>query len=268
MMESIAAVGLKKPITVSRRACSDDVAQFDLVCGQGRLEAVQTLGHDTIPAHVVDRAQDECLVMSLVENVARRNHSTLELLRDIQSLRNAGYPDSVVADKVGLSVAYLESLMFLLDHGEERLINAVEAGTMPIAIAMHIARSNDAEVQSALLEAYENGALKGPQLAVVRRLLSRRMKSGGKISPVATGPAAPRPRELAPDQLRRLYMRESDRQRVLAKKVELTHARLLFIVHAMRQLMRDEGFIRLLEEERLTSLPRVLDQRIRAEGQS
>ncbi|WP_429494303.1 ParB/RepB/Spo0J family partition protein [Paraburkholderia youngii] len=268
MIESIAAVGLKKPITVCRRVCPEGVEQFDLVCGQGRLEAVQALGHDTIPAHVVDRAQSECLVMSLVENVARRNHSTLELLRDIQSLRDAGYPDSVVASKVGLSVAYLESLMFLLDHGEERLISAVEAGTMPIGIAMHIARSNDAEVQAALLEAYENGTLKGPQLAVVRRLLTRRMKSGGKISPVFTGPAAPRPRELAPDQLRRLYMRESDRQRVLAKKVELTHARLLFIVHAMRQLMRDEGFIRLLEDERLMSLPRVLDQRIRAEGQS
>ncbi|WP_211193576.1 ParB/RepB/Spo0J family partition protein [Paraburkholderia sp. UYCP14C] len=267
MMESIAAVGLKKPITVSRRACSDDCAQqFDLVCGQGRLEAVQALGHDTIPAHVVDRAEDECLLMSLVENVARRNHSTLELLRDIQSLQKAGYSNSIVANKVGLSVAYLESLMFLLDHGEERLINAVEGGTIPIAIAMNIARANDAEVESALLDAYEEGTLKGSQLAVVRRLLSRRMKSGGKALPVFTGPAAPRPRELAPDQLRRLYMRESDRQRVLAKKVELTHARLLFIVHAMRQLMRDEGFIKLLEQECLTSLPRVLDQRIRAEG--
>ncbi|NVI08264.1 chromosome partitioning protein ParB [Paraburkholderia sp. JPY454] len=268
MMESIAAVGLKRPITVSRRGGSDDIAQFDLVCGQGRLEAVQALGHDTIPAHVVDGAEDECLVMSLVENVARRNHSTLELLRDIQSLRKAGYPDIVVAEKVGLSTAYLENLMFLLDHGEERLINAVEAGTIPIAIAMHITRANDADVQSALLEAYENGRLKGSQLAVVRRLLSRRSRSGGKSLPVFTRQAAGRARELAPDQLRRLYMRESDRQRVLAKKVELTHARLLFIVHAMRQLMCDEAFIKLLEQEGLTSLPRVLDQRIRAESLS
>jgi ParB family transcriptional regulator, chromosome partitioning protein len=265
MLESIAAVGLKKPITVSRRAHPDQSGQFDLVCGQGRLEAVQDLGHDTIPAHIVDRAQDECLVMSLVENVARRNHSTLELLRDIQSVRSAGYPDSVVAEKLGLSVAYLENLIFLIDHGEERLINAVEAGSIPIAIAMHIARADDYDVQSSLLEAYEGGILKGSQLAVVRRLLNRRKKSGGKSAPAYKAPGAPRPRELAPDQLRRLFMRESERQRVLAKKVELTHARLLFIVHAMRELMREEGFIALLEEEGLTSLPRVLDQRIRAE---
>jgi hypothetical protein len=45
---------------------------------------------------------------------------------------------------------------------------------------------------------------------------------------------------------------------VLAKKVELTHARLLFIVHAMRQLLHEGDFIGLLEQERLTTLPRIL----------
>lgn len=206
--------------------------------------------------------------MSLVENIARRNHSTLELLRDIQSLRQAGYTDGLVAEKVGLSVAYMENLMFLLDRGEERLITAVEAGTIPIAVAMHIARTDDTEVQSALVDAYEEGTLKGRQLAVVRKLLERRSRSGGKSLPAFKGPSAPRPRELAPEQLRRLYMRESDRQRVLAKKVEVTHARLLFIVHALRQLLLEDGFIALLEQEGLTTLPRILDQRIRAEVQS
>ncbi|MDR6484605.1 plasmid partitioning protein RepB C-terminal domain-containing protein [Paraburkholderia terricola] len=268
IVDSIAAVGLKKPITVSRRASSGDTAGFDLVCGQGRLEAVQALGYGTIPVRIVDKAEAECLIMSLVENIARRNHTTMELLRDIQSLRQSGYADAVVAGKVGLSVAYLENLMFLLDHGEERLMAAVEAGTIPIAIAMHIARANDAAVQSALVDAYEDGTLKGRQLAVVRRLLERRRRSGGKSLPVPKGPAGPRPRALAPEQLRRLYMRESDRQRVLAKKVELTHARLLFIVQAMRQLLQEGDFIGLLEQERLTTLPRILDQRIRAEVQS
>ncbi|MFM0641675.1 plasmid partitioning protein RepB C-terminal domain-containing protein [Paraburkholderia metrosideri] len=267
LIDSIAVVGLKKPITVSHRACSDDTAVFDLVCGQGRLEAVQALGHDTIPAHVIDSAEDECLVKSLVENIARRNHSTMELLRDIQSLRTFGYTDNLIAEKVGLSVAYLESLMFLLERGEERLITAVEAGNIPIAIAMQIARADDTEVQSALVDAYEDGTLKGRQIAVVRKLLDRRGRSRGNLLPVFKGPSAPRPRELAPEQLRRLYMRESDRQRLLAKKVEVTHAQLLFIVHALRQLMREEDFIGLLEREGLTTLPRVLDQHIRAEAQ-
>jgi ParB family transcriptional regulator, chromosome partitioning protein len=263
LMENIAAVGLKKPITVSRRTSSDDTPTFDLVCGQGRLEAVQALGHKTIAVNIVERSEEECLVMSLVENIARRNHSTLELLRDIESLRKEGYADRVVAEKVGLSPAYLEHLMFLLDHGEERLIAAVEAGTIPIAIAVHIARANDAGVQSALADAYEDGTLSGPQLAVVRRLLNQRTKAGGKTLPAHTGTSGTRPRELAPDQLRRLYMRESERQRLLAKRIEVVHARLLFIVHAMRELMDEREFTSLLEQEGLTTLPRVLDQRIR-----
>lgn len=262
-------MGLKKPITVSRRTSdSDDVAGFDLVCGQGRLEAVQALGHNAIPARIIEKAEAECLVMSLVENIARRNHTTLELLRDIQSLRQAGYADRLVAEKVGLSVTYLENLMFLLDRGEERLITAVEASTIPIAVAMHIARANDTEVQSALVDAYEEGTLKGRQLAVVRKLLERRSRSGGKSLPVFKGASASRPRELAPEQLRRLYMKESDRQKVLAKKVEVTHAQLLFIVHSLRQLLLEDEFISLLEQEGLTTIPRILDQRIRAEVQS
>ena len=268
LTENIAAVGLKKPITVSARNVSSGPPVFDLVCGQGRLEAVQALGSETIPAHVIDTAEDESLVMSLVENIARRNHSTLVLLRDIQCLRTAGYSDGIVAEKVGLSPSYLEHLMFLLDRGEERLIAAVEAGTIPIGIAVQISRAEDAEVQSALADAYENGTLKGPQLAVVRRLLNRRFYSGGKALPVYRGPGAARSHELAPDQLRRLYMQESERQRLLAKRIELVHARLLFIVHALRELMRETEFVQLLEQEGLTTLPRVLDQRIRGEKES
>lgn len=268
IIDSIAAVGLKKPITVSRRACTDDMAAFDLVCGQGRLEAVQALGHDTIPAHVVDVAEDDCLIMSLVENIARRSHSSLELLRDIQSLREAGYTNSVVAEKLGLSVAYLKKLIILLERGEERLITAVEAGTIPIAIAMDIARGNEKEAQSALVKACDAGTLKGPQLAVARRLLSRRIRSRGKALPTRNGSAASGVHEPAPDQLQRLYTREIDRQRALVMRVEETHARLLFIVHALRLLMHEDGFICLLEQEGLAMLPRVLDQRIRAQEQS
>jgi ParB family chromosome partitioning protein len=70
LQESIAAVGLKKPITITPRSSQEDTFEFDLVCGQGRLEAVQALGHSSIPANIIDRPEDECLVMSLVENIA------------------------------------------------------------------------------------------------------------------------------------------------------------------------------------------------------
>ncbi len=40
---NIAELGLKKPITVTKRTRSDG-PRYDLVCGQGRLEAYRLLG--------------------------------------------------------------------------------------------------------------------------------------------------------------------------------------------------------------------------------
>ncbi|WP_233888038.1 plasmid partitioning protein RepB C-terminal domain-containing protein [Paraburkholderia flagellata] len=264
IVENIATVGLKKPITVSCRTSGGGFS-YDLVCGQGRLEAVRSLGYSTIPAQVVEKDEADCLLMSLVENVARRNHSTKELLRDILDLRNQGYPDDEIATKIGLHVGYVESLLFLLERGEERLLNAVDNGTIPIGIAISIARSDDKEVQTALMDAYSEGSLKGKQLAIVRRLLDHRRLKGER----AVHPCGPKGKSaggsLSPEALRRMYLRESSRHKMLAKKIALTHARLAFIVQAMREMMKDDEFVELLAHEGLTTLPRVLEQRVSGE---
>jgi ParB family chromosome partitioning protein len=58
IVNSIEAVGLKKPITVSRRQLDHDGTQYDLVCGQGRIEAFLILGQTTIPATVIEVARE------------------------------------------------------------------------------------------------------------------------------------------------------------------------------------------------------------------
>lgn len=263
MVESISAVGLKRPITVSRCRDADGSESYDLVCGQGRLEAVRKLGDNTIPAVVVEKDESECLMASLVENIARRNHSTHELLQDIESLKQAGYRDEQIAEKVGLSVGYLQSVLFLLTQGEERLLAAVDSGALPIAFAVTIARSSDAEVQAALADAYAEGALKGRQLGKVRRLIERR--AGGRNLPKSGPCAQPRTRKLTPEHLRRMYLLESEKQRVLVKKAEVAHARLAFIVQAMRELLRNPEFISILKQEGLSTMPRILEQRLTLE---
>jgi ParB family chromosome partitioning protein len=72
IVRSISQLGLKRPITVIRRSSADDES-FDLVCGQGRMEAFKVLGQTEIPALVIEATTEEALVMSLVENVARRH---------------------------------------------------------------------------------------------------------------------------------------------------------------------------------------------------
>ena len=68
IISNIAEIGLKKPITVTRRDETDG-ARYDLVCGQGRLEAYQVLGQSEIPALVVDADTEDCMLMSLVETL-------------------------------------------------------------------------------------------------------------------------------------------------------------------------------------------------------
>src|SRR5437870_56711 len=91
VIASIRALGLKKPISVTRRPPAADGTQYDLVYGQGRLEAYKALGYPTIPALVVSVTAEERFLVGLVENVARRRPSNVELLREITSLKQRGY---------------------------------------------------------------------------------------------------------------------------------------------------------------------------------
>lgn len=154
IVQSIANVGLKRPITVSPRKTETDTASYDLVCGQGRIEAFIQLGQTEIPAIVIEAEENDCLVMSLVENCARRQHRAIDLLQDISTLRSRGYSDREIAPKIGVSVEYIHMIGSLLDKGEERLLTAVEAGILPLNMAIEIAKSSDEDVQQALTQAY------------------------------------------------------------------------------------------------------------------
>ncbi|MGA0601530.1 plasmid partitioning protein RepB C-terminal domain-containing protein [Caulobacter sp. KR2-114] len=255
LVSSIANLGLKKPITVSRRR---DGSGYDLVCGQGRLEAFKELGEVEIPALVVEADEEDCFVMSLVENLARRQHTPLELLRDIGVLRRRGYSVQDIAAKTDLSPEYAYAICYLFEHGEEKLIAGVERGIIPPTIAIEISKAKDGDVQDALAEAYETKALPGNQLLAIRRIIEQRNASGKGINGTR---AAPRKRATS-DGLVRAYLRETERQKTLIKKATLAQSRLLFLVNAMRKLMADEHFTTLLRAEGLTSLPKPLAERL------
>src|SRR5690242_115546 len=99
IVANIHALGLKKPITVCRRL-PGETPLYDLVCGQGRLEAFRALGERTIPAIVIEANPETRFLMSLVENVARRQPSNLELLREIANLKSRGYSTEEIARKL------------------------------------------------------------------------------------------------------------------------------------------------------------------------
>jgi ParB family chromosome partitioning protein len=260
LVTSIATLGLKKPITVSLRG---DGSGYDLVCGQGRLEAFVSLGQKKIPAVVVQASKDDCFVMSLVENLARRHHTPLELLGEIGLLKERGYSIGEIATKTGFSNEYIYALCYLLDHGEKRLLAAIERGVMPYSIAMEIAKAKDADVQQALAEAYENRSLPGNQLVAIRRIIEQRNLSGKRMQ--STGGNRSR-KQVTADALVRAYRKETERQKLLVKKATLTQSRLIFVVNALRRLLADEHFVTLLRAESLHTIPRPLAERLGGSG--
>ncbi|MCG8449540.1 MAG: ParB N-terminal domain-containing protein, partial [Pirellulales bacterium] len=109
IVDNIAKLGLKKPITVTPKNQEESNSQYYLVCGQGRLEAYQMLGQEEIPALVVEASREELYLMSLVENLARRQRSSVELLGEIGALRDRGYTFSEIAKKTDIDIGYVRS---------------------------------------------------------------------------------------------------------------------------------------------------------------
>lgn len=262
IVRSIAAIGLKRPITVSPRRSVDDHASYDLICGQGRIEAFKQLGQTEIPAIVTEANESDCLVMSLVENCARRQHRALELLEDISTLRGRGYSDREIAGKIGVSTEYVHSIANLLAQGEERLVAAVEKGVLPLNMAIEIAKSDDGDVQQALTQAYTEKKLRGRKLVAVRRLLEQRQRRGKQMRSSGFGRRDKNKRPLTSEAVIRVYRQEADRQKLLIAKAEVTQQRLLFVVEAIRSLRGDQNFVNLLRAEKLDSMPAFLQNRL------
>jgi ParB family chromosome partitioning protein len=165
IVANIKAIGLKKPVVVTPRPDAAGGTRYLLVCGEGRLKAFRALGETEIPALVMNVSDEDAFIMSLTENIARRQSRPLELLVGIEHLRDRGYNSKQIASKTGLTHQYIQGILTLLKHGEQRLLIAVEKGAIPLNAALAIvgAGDDDKAVQAALQEAYEAGTPRQPR---------------------------------------------------------------------------------------------------------
>lgn len=261
---NIKTIGLKKPIVVTPRRGPNGDERYLLVCGEGRMKAFKSLGEATIPALVVVVDDEDALIMSLTENIARRQSRPLELLAGIEQLRDRGYTPKQIATKTGLTLSYVQGILTLIQRGEQRLLVAVEKGDLPLNAALSIVGAGDDNkaVQAALQDAYEAGTLRGRKLIDARRVLERRATLGRSI-------AKNMPRKVADvttSSLVRTYQKEVERQKAMVRKATFAQQRLLFAVSALEQLFQDENFVNLLRAEGLDTLPKYLAERVWTDG--
>lgn len=259
IVDNIAQVGLKRPITVTRRMEADGPF-YDLVCGQGRLEAYQALGQAEVPALVVAADAEDCLIASLVENCARRQHNAFDLLQDIGGMRERGHSFSQIARKTGLTLEYVSGVAHLLEKGEQRLLRSVEARNIPLSVAVDIAEAEDQDVQRALQLAYEKGTLRGRKLLAAKRIVEERRRRGKHLKLQNSHPSPVQ--KMSPSALIRAYQEDVDRKRALIRRADAARDRLLLVTEALRRLRLSEQFMALIEDEDLATIPENLASRL------
>ena len=248
--QNIRSVGLKRPITVAPRKDSKNGKKYDLVCGQGRLEAFIAAGETEVPAIVHEVSEEDAHIMSLVENIARRSCNSLELLQSIKYLKSQGYEDDVIAAKTNLGKDYIRGIIRLLEEGEEYLVNAVEKGRIPLYQALNIATEDDGDVQMALTEAYETGALTGKKLVALQKIISRRKHFGKRLSSLQRNNA-----KVSAEDLIAAYEKEAKKKKQLLAKANNIKGALDYTSSVLRQLLNDVHFTNQLKAVGMNDIP-------------
>ena len=261
IIQSIKNLGLKKPIQVSLRSAEEGTEPgYDLVCGQGRMEAFLALGHKEIPAIVVEVSREERLLRSLVENMARRLPSRLALMNEIERLKADGYSNVEIGKKLDVADGTVGGYLALKKAGEERLLDAAINGKIPLGVAMDIAKANSPELQRELLKGFESKELNQFAIRTVKRLIDQRRFVGkGRDTD-----ADKKKSRTNADSLINAFKRESQKQRLMVKKARLCDAKLVITVTALGKLLGDENFFNLLRAESLADIPQYLQDKLAA----
>lgn len=258
VVESIAKLGLKKPITVTAAEPGPDGREnFDLVCGQGRLEAFQRLGQTEIPALVRGLSKPDGLLASLIENIARRRVRGIEQVKMIQWMKDQGHSYGEIARRTALGEDYVRDILNMMQNGEERLLEAVLSGKIPVSIAVRITEGSDEEAQRVLMEAYERKDMNQKTLSAFKRVLDQRRHFGRSYGSRRSRGS----QRTSAESLVRAYRHESQRQKLMVKKAKLCEVRLLSVSAAIRVLVNDDDYINLLRAEKLETMPKFLAER-------
>jgi ParB family chromosome partitioning protein len=262
VVDSIKNLGLKKPIKISLRSSSEGSEQgYDLVYGQGRIEACRALGHAEIPAIVVNLSKEDRLLQSLVENLARRIPSHGDLIAEIVRLKEKGYSNVQIGKKLDMADCTVGGYLALIGANEERLITAALKGAIPMTVAMEISKADTPEQQRAFLKAYESGDFNSKSIRVVKRLIASRNTCGTTKSRNSQGKASDG--ESSSEEMVSLYQRQTHKMRNVVHKTRICETKILIVVSAFRKLLGDEQFKNLLKAANLATFPQPLADKLK-----
>ena len=265
IVDNIRKVGLKQPIKVSRIRGADGEIAYNLVCGQGRMEAFQALEQTEIPAIVTDLSEEDSLVASLVENIARSQPLPGDLFRAIGDLVEQGYSNAKIGAMIDYSATHVGRIRRLLKAGEERLLIAVETGKMPLHVAVAISKEEDDRAQEILVQAYNNGELTLSQMPRARSAIEHRERYG-KALKRDTGERKPTSKSY--DALARRLREAVKNHGALIASADTASEHLRALVQGLRMLLSEDHFLTLLRAEQVQSMPAPLAHLVQAQEEA
>jgi ParB family chromosome partitioning protein len=253
-VRSIGEVGLQKPVLVNRRFLPE-TGTYELVCGEGRLLAHRRLGKTEIAGEVIDCDREEAYLLSLIENIARVPAETLWFGREMKRLKDSGMPLSEISRIVGKPSSQISGIVILVERGEALLLQRVERGEIPITFAVQIARSEGAETQRLLIDAFDQGLIGGVHLRTIQRIIKDRRPEPSSPGTHAPGGTAAPESPYTVEDLRRDIAQTTKEKNSFVRETSLKETRLISLVEGLKHLRSDLPFMELLRSEGLSELP-------------
>lgn len=142
LVESVRAHGVIHPIIVRKI----DGGKFEIVAGERRWRASQTVGKTTIPAIVRDYDDLTAEEIRLTENLQREDLRPMDEARSYQRLIDLGHTIDTLVAKLNRSKSSIYARLALLKLPVET-VRAVEAGEMDASKADLISRIEDPDLQ-------------------------------------------------------------------------------------------------------------------------
>jgi ParB family chromosome partitioning protein len=192
LKQSIGEIGLKTPIGVreisgrskkERRRPNGGYYQFELVYGQGRLQAFRDLGLDRIPAIEVDVTEQEIVGRFLAENVMRRSLSWREKAKLIEyDIRANGLSVEDVASRYCITPLHAKKYLRLLRLASDKILRRAEAGEIDMMSTEKLA-TLPKDTQDIVVEVLdEEGLDKSAIMHLVDEAARIRRNGNGKVT--------------------------------------------------------------------------------------
>jgi ParB family chromosome partitioning protein len=252
-IRSIKDVGLKKPIVVNERYFKRS-GYYDLVCGEGRYLAYKALKHTKISAELISCTKKEAYLFSLVENIARVPPTTMWFAYEVKRMHDSGFTLAQISNITGKDETYIRDYIRLVEQGEERLIKGVEDGVFSISFAKLVARSDDSNIQSVLMDAYDKGIVNSTNFPTVRKIIDLRMNRGK--GPTNKGrDSHPRAQSYTVKQLESDISKVTKEKEAFVNESALKENRLLLLLDGLKSLWRDKSTADLLSFEGIGPIP-------------